>query len=234
MIEDGISKAMALTRNEILNPSKQNTDGGQHIDKQNDTTFCVTTYDPNIKHPSMQIRDKVSDYNDCKLAKNQDKDIINIKYSFRKNPSLKQLLMFKKSPQNFGVFKCSDNCTLCANNLFAGPELVLKTGVIVRPNARFECITRNVLYIIVCLGCLEYYLGQTGDETRNRFTVHRQHMKLDYKDAPVKADPHIRICGKGKYLVFPFYKPKINTQIYREQQEKRWIKILKPKLNNLV
>ena len=120
------------------------------------------------------------------------------------------------------------------NNLFDGPELVLKSGVIVLPNARFECITRGVLYIIVCLGCLEFYLGQTGDETRNRFTVHRQQMKWDYKDAPVKADPHIRICGKGKYLVFPFYKPKINTEIYREQQEKRWIKILKPKLNNLV
>ena len=142
--------------------------------------------------------------------------------------------MFKKSPHNFGVFKCSDNCTLCINNLFAGPELVLKTGVIVRPNARFECTTRNILYLIVCLGCLEYYLGQTGDETRNRFTVHRQHMKLEYNDAPVKADPHIRICGKGKYLVFPFFKPKESTEVYRMQQEKRWIRILKPKLNSLV
>ena len=87
---------------------------------------------------------------------------------------------------------------------------------------------------MICMGCNEYYVGETGDLLKSRFTVHRQHMNLPYKDAPVKADPHVQSCGKGKYKVFPFFKPKETTTIYRRQQEKRWINILKPKLNNLV
>ena len=87
---------------------------------------------------------------------------------------------------------------------------------------------------MICMGCNEYYVGETGDLLKSRFTVHRQHMNLPYKDVPVKADPHVQSCGKGKYKVFPFFKPKETTTIYRTQQEKRWINILKPKLNNLV
>ena len=112
-------------------------------------------------------------------------------------------------------------------------SITLKTGVVVRANARIECKSRNVIYIIVCGGCLEFYVGETGDIIRIRFTVHRQHMKLNYVDAPVKADPHFRCCGHGKYEVFPFFRPKYNNVIYRRAQEKRWINKLKPKLNQL-
>ena len=86
----------------------------------------------------------------------------------------------------------------------------------------------------LCDGCKECYVGQTGDIIRHRFTVHR-HQALPYADyVPVKADRHLRICGKNKYKVFPFFRPKKNTTIYREMQEERWIKIMKPKLNALL
>ena len=125
-----------------------------------------------------------------------------VKDSFRKNPSLRQSLMFKKLPGSRGVFKCQNNCTLCSKNIFPGEFLTLKNGINLIPNARFECTSRNLVYVIVCRGCNEFYIGETGDMLKNRFTVHRQHMSLDYNDAPVKADPHLRTCGKGNYYVF--------------------------------
>ena len=112
--------------------------------------------------------------------------------------------MFKKSPEDVGVFSCASGCEFC-KNLRTGKSITLKTGVVVRANARIECKSRNVIYIIVCGGCLEFYVGETGDIISIRFTVHRQHMKLNYVDAPVKADPHFRCCGHGKYESMKFF-----------------------------
>ena len=142
--------------------------------------------------------------------------------------------MFKKLPGSRGVFKCQNNCTLCSKNIFPGEFLTLKNGINLIPNARFECTSRNLVYVIVCRGCNEFYIGETGDMLKNRFTVHRQHMSLDYNDAPVKADPHLRTCGKGNYYVFPFFRPGRSNSSYRRAQESRWIKKLNPSLNRLL
>ena len=141
--------------------------------------------------------------------------------------------MFRKPPGSKGVFKCLDGCTLCNEHLYEGDEIVLKTGVHVKANSRFECTSRNVVYLIICLGCLEFYIGETGDIIRIRMTVHRQQSKLPYDEAPIKVDPHLRQCGNNKYIVFPFYRPNKNSVIYRRCQEERFIKLLKPKLNFL-
>ena len=59
--------------------------------------------------------------------------------------------MFRKTPGNKQVFKCSDNCLLCREYLHTGGEVKLKTWVVVKPNSRMEYISINVIYIIVCL-----------------------------------------------------------------------------------
>jgi hypothetical protein len=35
-----------------------------------------------------------------------------------------------------------------------------------------DCTVENVLYVLVCNGCKEFYIGQTGDKLRNRKNVH--------------------------------------------------------------
>ena len=50
---------------------------------------------------------------------------------------------------------------------------------------------------MICLGCKEFYVGETGDTLRNRFTVHRQQMALEPENAPVPVDPHLRTCSGG-------------------------------------
>ena len=227
LINDAIKKAESITRDSILNgtPKKvDSTNGENHI-------YCVTTYGPNIAHPGKQVGPFVDIYNSTRT--NDDQKIA-IKFSFRKNPSLKQCLMFKKLPGNTGVFHCKDGCTLCSKNMKATETLTLKTGVTLRPNARFECTSRNLVYVIVCGGCQEFYIGETGDTLRNRFAVHRQQMSWKPEDAPVKADPHLRTCGKERYIVFPFFRPSKNTTIYRRAQEQRLIQKLSPTLNRLI
>ena len=228
LIQDAINKSMAIPREEIIKPPDKITSDNET--NSNKSVYFVSTFDPNVKHPKLKFEKFVDDFN---VSRSNDAEKLHIEYSFRKNPSLKQLLMFRKLPGTKQVYKCSVGCMLCNDYLFTGDELVLKNGIKIRPNSRFECTSRNVIYIIVCLGCLEFYVGETGDMICIRFNVHRNQSKLEWDDAPIKVDPHLRICGKGKYLVFPFYRPQRNSPIYRRCQEDRWIRLLKPKLNFL-
>ncbi len=138
--------------------------------------------------------------------------------------------MFRKTAQT-GVFKCRDGCILCRNYLRTGSEMKLKNGMILKTNERFDCLSRNTLYTATCKGCGESYLGETGDQLNNRFTVHRQQAKLDSHIQTVQADHHFRICGKGEYEVFPFKRLRKNCTIYRRIVEDYHIKRIKPSLN---
>ena len=171
--------------------------------------------------------------NNFNSTRTNEKQKLKINLSYRRSSSLKDTLMFRKSQLLFGVFACHSGCILCEHYLHKDTHLTLKTGITLRPNARFDCMSRNVIYIIVCAGCLEFYIGETGDCLCNRFSTHRAQSKEDSPIQPVKADPHLRTCGKGRYKVFPFMKPKHKSTVYRRELEDRWIKKLKPKLNAL-
>ena len=140
--------------------------------------------------------------------------------------------MFRKSTDG-KVSKCNDGCILCREYLHVGQELTLKDGSIVKPNSNFDCMSRNLLYLAECSGCQEVYLGETGDQLNNRFTVHRQQSKVGAQLQPVKADQHFRVCGNDSYKVFPFLKPKKNCTIYRRLLESSLVKKLQPVLNGI-
>ena len=124
-------------------------------------------------------------------------------------------------------------CLLCGKYLHTGRTLQLKDGQTLTANERFDCLSRNLLYAGLCLGCMEFYLGETGDKINSRFGVHRNQGKAPAELQPVKADGHFLTCGKGNYKVFPFKRLKKNCMIYRRTVEKHFIKRLQPKLNAL-
>ena len=228
LINDAIDKAMALPRRDIIDPMPkvQTT----QVEDGHTKVYCVTTFDPKVSHPGNQLESLLERFNEGRTT---EKEKFTVQSSFRKNPSLQQLLTFKKPDNSKGVFKFLSGCTLC-KTLHEGPDLKLKSGKILKANARFECTSRNLVYAMICNGCGELYIGETGDTLRNRFACHRSQMALDYNEAPVPADPHVRICGKYNYIIFPFYKPAKLDTIHRRTHESFWIKKLKPKLNTLI
>ena len=116
-----------------------------------------------------------------------------------------------------------------------GDKLQLKDERILTPNEIFDCLSRNLLYVAVCDGCGEFYLGETGDQISSRFAVHRQQSQITSELQPVKADQHFRTCGKNKYHVFPFKRLKRkNCTIYRRIVEDHFIRTLKPTLNGQI
>ena len=223
IIDDAIRKAMSVSRQSII-------DGSSKVDStsKEKNIFFVSNFDPSTQHPSSYISSALSNFNNTRKAEH---DILKINYSFRRAPSIKQLLAFRKS--NCHVTPCLKGCTLCNSYLITGSEISLKSGHKLKTNANFQCSSRNLVYVAICGGCQEFYIGETGDQLKNRFTIHRQQSQAFASLVPVKADSHFRICGRGKYHVFPFHRPSKNTIIYRKAMEEKFIKLLKPKLNFL-
>ena len=93
--------------------------------------------------------------------------------------------------------------------------------------------TKNLIYGITCHGCNEFYIGETSTTLRARIRVHKQQMNhAEYRQ--IKLSEQVDICGKKQFSLFPFYKILIESSFIRKEKVKYFIKIFKPKLNNLV
>ena len=96
-----------------------------------------------------------------------------------------------------------------------------------------DCDSRNLIYCIVCRGCGEKYIGQTGDVIRNR--VHKQQILHEDKRM-LGMSEHISKCSQNyspNFKIIPFFKIKSDNEDFRKNMESYFIKRFKPKLNKL-
>ena len=227
IIKTGIDKALKLSRDEIINPVKKSKpiDGNNKIAE----LYFVSTYNERSIMPKPLINNTVSLFtNNSKCPR---KNGLKINSSYRKSPNLKDLLVHRKK-NIYTVKRCKKRCTFC-DYILEGSSYTLKNGKTVHTNGNFECSSRNLIYVIICCGCNEFYVGETGDKLKSRFVVHRQQGQSTATLKAVAADQHLRICGKNQYGVFPFYRPRTNNVVRRRVYEKSWIEKLRPKLNGL-
>ena len=99
-----------------------------------------------------------------------------------------------------------------------------------------NCNTKNLIYVLFCNGCNQRYVGQSGDELRNRCRVHRQHIK-NPETAPLPLSKHISQCASSKdpqFYMLPIYKMKNENKDQRLKMEQHFIQKLCPSLNALV
>ena len=66
----------------------------------------------------------------------------------------------------------------------------------------YEC---NLIHTVICQGCKEEYIGETGCVVKERINIYRQHIRQpQYQQLAVEA--HLRFCGIGRFHMFPFFK----------------------------
>ena len=69
-----------------------------------------------------------------------------------------------------------------------------------------SCNSFNVIYVLICSGILEEYIGETRvgkTRLRDSVRVYRKHIK-QHEHQKLKLGEHIGICGKGPFKIFPF------------------------------
>ena len=157
-------KAIKIQRNTLLNTYKEvginNTPFISTYNPKNREVFGILIANMNIfKHDDTINR----------IMKNTK--FIKVK---RQLPNLRRILMKSEFNENNTppcVSKCNEPRSGLCKSIIEGSCLKLKEKTFhVKEN--MNCTVRNDLYVLICNGCKEYYIRQTGDKIRNRKTVH--------------------------------------------------------------
>ena len=159
--------------------------------------------------------------------------------SYKQPPSLLRILNSNNRKTIEGISPCGEPRCKCCPTLILGRTIKFKVSSGGRTrlftiNRNLTCTSRNVIYVIRCNACGDFYLGQTGDIFRNRLTIHRQ--QIDHEEYTIlNMSKHIARCARNltsKFEAAPIYLFNANaSRIEREKKEADFISLLKPQLN---
>ena len=89
---------------------------------------------------------------------------------------------------------------------------------------------KAVIYVVICEGCKEEYLEETGCLVKEQRNIYRQQIRqLQYQQLAIKE--HLRTCGDRKFHMFPFFKILQENISLRKSYEDYFIDKFKPLLN---
>nr|XP_022299146.1 uncharacterized protein LOC111107980 [Crassostrea virginica] len=228
LILNGITKALSLDRKELLTVKTQNL---------KNVIPYVSTHNPqnpeiyNVIRNNLPILEEDPDMK--KILDNSQ-----VIKSKRQSPNLKKILtraFFSSQTQEVPTVKrCNKpRCGTCPY-IAGGSDFHFKNGSKFTIKTSMSCTSSNLIYVIICAGCGENYIGQTGDTLRHRMTVHRQQIREPKYQCTLVSE-HIRNCAVNKnpnFTIIPFYKFKCETtEQERETKEKLFIHKYKPVLN---
>ena len=94
----------------------------------------------------------------------------------------------------------------------------------------FNCESSNLIYVVICEGWKEEYIGETGCVVKAWINVCRQHIRQpQYQQLAVEE--HLRACEDGKFYMFLFFKIIQENKSLRKSYEDYFIDKFKPLLN---
>ena len=93
---------------------------------------------------------------------------------------------------------------------------------------------RDLIYVVICPPWKEKYTGETGNgdsKPRDRVGIYRLHIRQPEHEK-LKAEKHLRTCGKRNFTIFPFLQLRSDEPDLRREYEDYFIKKYKNKLNS--
>lgn len=224
LIDDSLQKALNLDQQK-LRQQKVNIDTEESL-------ALVSTFNPcqekaiSILHRYIPILNQ---------SKKMDKIINKYKIvnSQRQPKNLRRMLTTSKFDSVIAspcVSKCGDKRCLTCKNIIESNSVKINqdTTFIVKQN--MDCDTSNVIYVIICNGCNEKYIGKTELKLKRRMNLHRSQIKLP-QNRNIPLSEHLDTCGKGCFSVFPLYKLNYKDDSALLQKEQHFIHKYAPKLN---
>lgn len=154
------------------------------------------------------------------------KDNIIVQRSLRQP---KNILAFLNTQTEFFVKKClRPRCKTC--NIIIEARKNIKIGTqFCTFNTNMNCTSSNVIYLLRCNVCSEFYIGQTTQKLSERMNLHRQHI-LNEHTSFLYVSFHIRNCGYN-FSVIPLFKSNNSSSYILLHMESYFITVLKPTLN---
>ena len=89
---------------------------------------------------------------------------------------------------------------------------------------------KAVIYVVICQGCKEKYIEETGCLAKERINIYRQHIRQPQYEQ-LAVEEHLRTCGDRKFHMFPFIKILQENKSLRKSYEYYFIDKSKTLLN---
>ena len=136
----------------------------------------------------------------------------------RQAPNLGRMLCkssFPPSNSISGVKNCGKSFA-CCQYIKEGIEHTFKTvDKKIEIRIPFNCESKNLIYVVICSGCKEEYIGQTQTMLKEILNTYRQHIRqLELQQIDVEG--HIRKYGGGNFKNMLFFATREDSKILRE------------------
>ena len=126
--------------------------------------------------------------------------------SMSQAPNLGRLLCrskFESQHKNHEVKNCGKNYISCPYLLKASLYQFKQVNKTFLLKNSFNCESSNLISAVICQGCKEEYIGETGCLVKERINIYRQHIRQpQYQQLAVEE--HLRTCGDGNSICFLF------------------------------
>ena len=151
IITNGIKKALEIPQKELRKPKEK-------INRW--SLILISTFNPNNPPVLNAIKNSVEVLKRIKVPGFESIKLINSK---RQPPSLKKLLTkVEFSIEEVDVRKRQDLRCECCESLLLFKEYTFKNvNETFTLKTSTSCNSFNVIYVVICLGCLENYIGET-------------------------------------------------------------------------
>jgi hypothetical protein len=140
------------------------------------------------------------------------------------------LLRYLNMPKEHSVKKCHrPRCKTCQHIIERKGDIHVNNKKVVF-NQTMDCTTKNVIYILFCKSCGEYYVGETELKLSESVTLHRQQINREQYSI-LRVSCHVRNCG-SYFNVIPIFCLQNSCRYMRKKMEFYFIRYLKPTLNS--
>ena len=203
LIHDSIIKAKSIDRDTLINKIKFPT--------ENNNVTLVIDHNPRRKDPSQLIKQCCEPLKFTNKILNKKLSMPKVIVAKRQPPNLlRQLSLNLDRDQNIttnsnNFTKCTDSRCLFCQIVIENETYTTKSGYVLKRNFPMTCKTRDLIYLLICEGCLEEYMGETGTQMNLRTNLHRSQI-VNENYSKMKVCKHVHTCGNDKFKIFPFYK----------------------------
>jgi hypothetical protein len=161
---------------------------------KNDVLRLNMTYDHNYLNLKTDI------FNNFEILKNNYKWLNNLQLQFSNSimPNLKLLLIdnLKFNLNRLYFTKKCNNCYIC-NFIYNVSFIKLNYNFYIPLKINCNCKSKKIVYIIKCLKCNIFYIGESEDMVKNRIKQHINSIKrfIPYQSGNLVVAEHFRLKG---------------------------------------
>ena len=202
LLQEEFSARCNIAENENVNEKRFKELRKPKTTKNEEINPFTITDNPNNLNVFPLIKQSFDNFQYSKTMSNifQRKKLVK---SMSQAPNLGRLLCrskFESQHKNHEVKNCRKNCFSCPYLLKASFYQFKRVNKTFLLKNVFTCESSNLIYVLICQGCKDEYIGETGCLVEEQINIYRRRIR----QRQYQVEEYLRTFGDVKIHMFPF------------------------------